>query len=254
MKRILLSTLALLAVLSILAQAEVPSLINFRERLFNTNGAPVNATVNTAITIYDEEGSPRYHETIGRVQIQNGLCTFKYGSMGRLLNSVLQTSRECWLELEINGHPLAPCHRLISVVPNAAEAERTVTVRDTIGPWVVSLPGDDQTVRLGLDEADRTFEYYTAPHNGSVVGIWAMGKYAPTSGVAIFTATINSNATALSTSMTAVNSNGVSLSTATHNAIPFKAGDILGVSLTLTNNYRQTSLGGFASARLIVSY
>ena len=75
------TTLAALAFTG-LAQAQVPSLINYQGRLTDKAGTPVNGPVNIGIKIFDAatDGKAYYSEDIGEVTVVNGVYSFNYGA------------------------------------------------------------------------------------------------------------------------------------------------------------------------------
>jgi hypothetical protein len=83
MKRIswIFTTLAALAFTG-LAQAQVPSLINYQGRLTDKAGTPVNGPVNIGTKIFDAatDGKAYYTEEIGEVTVVNGVYSFNYGA------------------------------------------------------------------------------------------------------------------------------------------------------------------------------
>lgn len=61
--------------------------INYQGRLTDTDGEPVNDTVNISLKIYDSEagGSVLYSEEVGLVKVVNGLYAFEFGETGKSL-------------------------------------------------------------------------------------------------------------------------------------------------------------------------
>jgi hypothetical protein len=93
MKRIswIFTALAALAFTG-LAQAQVPSLINYQGRLTDKAGTPVNGPVNIGIKIFDAatDGKAYYTEDIGEVTVVNGVYSFNYGA-GQSLAEATET-------------------------------------------------------------------------------------------------------------------------------------------------------------------
>lgn len=58
--------------------------INYQGRLTNTNGNPIDETVNISLKVYDSEtgGSVLYSEEVGEVKVANGLYSFSFGESG----------------------------------------------------------------------------------------------------------------------------------------------------------------------------
>ena len=86
---------ALCAIAStLIATADVPSLINYQGRLTDANGDPVTGSKNFAISIYDAVtgGTLLYTETIGAVTLDdNGVYSFQFGGSGTSNTLVTET-------------------------------------------------------------------------------------------------------------------------------------------------------------------
>ncbi|MDC1490465.1 hypothetical protein N8133_01415, partial [bacterium] len=86
------------------AHAEVPSLINFRGRLVDSLGAPINGSATAQVKLFDAEtgGQLIYEETIGDIQLQQGNYSFQFGNSGiPALPTVLQSHADAWLEVQV---------------------------------------------------------------------------------------------------------------------------------------------------------
>jgi hypothetical protein len=99
------------------AHADVPSLINFRGRLVDSLGAPINGSATAQVKLFDAQtdGQLIYEETIGDIQLQQGNYSFQFGNSGTpALPTVLQSHADAWLEVKV-GDNVLPRRRLVSV-------------------------------------------------------------------------------------------------------------------------------------------
>jgi hypothetical protein len=97
---------ALVAVLSTLAFAAVPPMINYQGKLTNASGAPVNDTLQVIFTIYaDEAGTtPLWTETQTAVEILKGVFNVLLGNVTPIPYSVFDGSAR-YLGVKVGGDP-----------------------------------------------------------------------------------------------------------------------------------------------------
>ncbi len=110
----------------------VPSLINFRGKLQDALGQPVNGSVKAGVRIFDSAsgGSVIYYENIGQVAVQQGLYSFRFGHRGSPdFGWALTHHDEAWLEIVLDGEAMSPRERLVAV-PFALTAREAQTVSD----------------------------------------------------------------------------------------------------------------------------
>ncbi|NQU40413.1 MAG: hypothetical protein HQ523_10710, partial [Lentisphaerae bacterium] len=99
-----------------MSQGAVPHQMNYQGRLLDVDGNPISSNVVMSVGIYTNGtgGSSVYEESIGSVLVQNGIYSFNFGADGPAVRTAL-TNAQSWLELRVNGSPLAPRQRLFSV-------------------------------------------------------------------------------------------------------------------------------------------
>lgn len=111
--RTLLLSMVMLGVCVAVAHPD-SALFNYQGRLLDDGGQPVNQAVTVCINICTSlTSAAEYAEEVGSVIVQNGLFTFSYGTNSPAIRQVL-SGKEGWLELVIDGTPLAPRQRLHS--------------------------------------------------------------------------------------------------------------------------------------------
>jgi len=136
-----LATWAAFLLLSGVASAAVPQLINYQGRLTNAVGAPLDTTVTLVFNICsDSLGTNNlWSETHPGTVITNGLFQVLLGSVNALAQSVFDGSKR-WLGVQLQGGPAATT--LIPIV-SVAYAYRSAK-SDTAG-YAVSGGGDGWT-------------------------------------------------------------------------------------------------------------
>jgi hypothetical protein len=98
-----------------LALAEVPLQMNTQGLLLDDNGDRVSGNVTIVVSVYTNEsaGNSVYTEDLGSVVVSNGVYSIVFGS--GILTTALANHDECWLQVSVDGVPLSPRHRLVSV-------------------------------------------------------------------------------------------------------------------------------------------
>jgi hypothetical protein len=123
--------------------AQVPRLMNYQGRLLDTGGVPLSTNVTIHVGIYSNAngGAAGYTENIGVVPVQNGLYAFQFGNDTPALTAALGYEA-AWLELAVNGVPLAPRQMLVSV-PYAMLSERVQHIDSNTVVEVGAIPEFD---------------------------------------------------------------------------------------------------------------
>jgi hypothetical protein len=130
---------ALVVVLTILASAQVPQMINYQGKLTSASGAPVNDTLQMVFTIYSDSGgtNPLWTETQGAVVVEKGVFNVLLGSVNPISYSVFDGSTR-YLGVKVGGDPeITPRKPMVSV----AYAYRAGSGGGGGGGWI-----DDGTV------------------------------------------------------------------------------------------------------------
>jgi hypothetical protein len=111
-----LSLIPILVLAAGAANAVTPTLVHYQGRLLDTNGAPINGTPAMAVALHTNAtaGAALFAQSLGAVPVQNGMFEFQFGTNTHGFAETL-TNATCWLELLVDGSPLAPRQRLIAV-------------------------------------------------------------------------------------------------------------------------------------------
>ena len=94
MNRLFLSSALCTLAGALIANGQVPSLINYHGRLTYAAGAPVTGSKNFSISIYDAAtaGNLLYTESIGAVTLDAaGVYSFQFGGSGTSSSQVTET-------------------------------------------------------------------------------------------------------------------------------------------------------------------
>ena len=136
-----LAACALLLGLAGAAAFAVPVRIHYQGRLLDNSGYPVSSNVTFSIALFAQAagGSALYTEAIGPIPVINGLYAFEFGADTPALHAAL-AEPECWLEVTVEGTPLAPRHRLVAV-PYALVSGQTVQIDSNTLFAAQSIPG-----------------------------------------------------------------------------------------------------------------
>ena len=131
------------------AQAQSPSLVNFRGQLLDFNGHLVTGTASIDLRVFPSQtgGAQLYIENIGSVEVINGLYAFQFGSNGSPdFTSVIRQNSETWVEITLNGDVL-PRQRFVSV-PYALSAGNA-----QVSPGSITREMLSQDVQLDLNQS-----------------------------------------------------------------------------------------------------
>jgi hypothetical protein len=150
----MLSGLFILVLLSSLALAGIPKLINYQGMLTDNSGTPLTGSYSLTFKIWTDTtgGSSLWTETQNGVQVQNGLFNV---ILGRLTTLNLPFDQQYWLEVGVGAETM-PRIRFISVgyAYRAAIADSAVAVSAPTGGWtddgkVVRLATSSDSVGIG---------------------------------------------------------------------------------------------------------
>lgn len=118
MKTILKSFLYLtvLTISSACLLAAGPNQINYQGLLADSNGNPISGNKTISVRLFNTAtgGTPIYQESIGSVQIVNGIYSFQFGAAGAGIASVL-TGAENYLAVHVDNVEQAPRTKILAV-------------------------------------------------------------------------------------------------------------------------------------------
>ncbi|MHC5054991.1 MAG: hypothetical protein ACYTKD_09785 [Planctomycetota bacterium] len=99
-----------------IAGAQAPTLINFQGKLVETDGTPVAGPVDIVFSIHDHPTDVNvvWTETHLDVTVTKGLFSVLLGGTDPINPAVLDHT-QCWLEMTVEGEPMLPRQRLVSV-------------------------------------------------------------------------------------------------------------------------------------------
>jgi len=107
-----------LCLLAFTAQADVPLRIDFQGFANDEFNQPFTGTATIGLSIWDDPfaGVQVFTETHSGVSVVNGLYGVEIrGGVGDTLNAEVFSETVRWLEISVNGNPLAPRQQLLSV-------------------------------------------------------------------------------------------------------------------------------------------
>lgn len=146
--------------------AEAPALIGYQGSIFDQDGAPVAGPVEIDVAIYDAPGGGTllYGETHASVDLVDGVFDLQIGAGSNpvgVLDASTFAGPETWLELHVNGEPLDPRQRFLSV-PYALQCTEADRARFASGLGVLSETGGETepvimtnaTGRVGIGTSD----------------------------------------------------------------------------------------------------
>ncbi|MFH2036754.1 MAG: dockerin type I repeat-containing protein [Candidatus Zixiibacteriota bacterium] len=121
------------ALIAVLAFGQVPQTVNYQGNLVDDVGDPITATVPMTFNIYDTPtaGTLIWGEEHLLVDVVDGGFSVILGSTNPLINEVFLSS-ERWLEVVVNGQPMAPRVKFTSV----PYSQRVATIEGAVGGTV----------------------------------------------------------------------------------------------------------------------
>ncbi|NKB23386.1 MAG: hypothetical protein GKR87_03180 [Kiritimatiellae bacterium] len=164
----LIGCIVTLFISAIAAFAQVPDTINYQGRLIDTNGTPVNGSVNVDVAVYTNisGGAGVYFEQIGQLPIQEGTYSFGWGSSGTLI----------WTSTETLGVSDGATMAYSYNIANPPILPGTLEVDDGIYTW------DEDVGSSAPSEFDVTsFDYAT----GFVRANYFSSNFVPSAGTVI---------------------------------------------------------------------
>ena len=133
-----------ISLLGTMVLGAVPSTLTYQGRLLDNLGHPISGSVSVSVGIYtnDQGGTAAYVENVGQVVVQNSIYSFQFGTNSVLFRDVFARPL-CWLEVVIDGDPLSPRQKLLSV-PYAVRSSEV----DSIGSNTTFVAGIVQGTAL----------------------------------------------------------------------------------------------------------
>ncbi len=132
--------------------ADAPARIHYQGRLLDTNGAPVNGSVDIGIGLYTNAtaGASHFSQAVGPVTVVNGMFDFAFGTNTLEFRAVF-TNAAVWIGVSVDGAALVPRQQLMAV-PYALTAGRVpdLTLGATGTAAGVEADGRDGGVAVGF--------------------------------------------------------------------------------------------------------
>jgi len=146
MKTIVFVGVLVMFSLSMMAYADVPSLMNFQGTLTDTNGVALDTTVSMTFSIYtDSTGGTQIWSETQPVVVSRGIFNVLLGSVNAISDTVFSGPQR-WLGVQVEADPeLAPRRRILSVgyAFRAAEADTADYARITVGDGDWTIAGNN---------------------------------------------------------------------------------------------------------------
>jgi len=145
MRTVFFAVLLSTALLSSVAQADVPGLISYQGILTDDDGVALDATVAITFSIYTDStgGSQLWTETQSAVSVSQGVFNVLLGRVNPISDAVFSAA-SCWLQIQVGGDPLMqPRQRIVAVgyAFRAAEADTADHLRGggggSDGDWTI---------------------------------------------------------------------------------------------------------------------
>ncbi len=155
----ILSGLFILVILSSLALAGIPKLINYQGMLTDNSSNPLNGTYSISFKIYNAEsdGTEKWEETQSSVSVTNGLFNVILGSVTPI---DLDFSEDYWLDISVEGEQMPSRLKFTSVGyayrAKIADSAMVAISAPTGGGWtyngsVVRLTTGTDNVGIGTE-------------------------------------------------------------------------------------------------------
>ncbi|MHC5054992.1 MAG: hypothetical protein ACYTKD_09790 [Planctomycetota bacterium] len=161
-----------------MARAQAPTLINFQGKLLETDGTPVNGSVDIVFRIHttqtgDTNVWSESHTGPAAVNVNKGLFSVLLGVTSPITPDILDHT-QCWLEMEVDSEIMSPRQQLVSVAfaqvaAKAAETDETLqdvaAKGNTITLDVPGAAGDPPTIGAAVTVTNgSTADYSVALH------------------------------------------------------------------------------------------
>ncbi len=144
--KVFLVCLIVILVISTLASAEVPKMINYQGKITRPSGALIDTTTSMVLSIYVDSigGTPLWTETQNSVKIQDGVFSVLLGNITPIPDSVFDENTR-YLGLKVgNDNEMTPRKAIVSVgyayhSRTADTAEYALTAPSSAGVGIVPV-------------------------------------------------------------------------------------------------------------------